>query len=120
MFTSFTQMPVWKTAHNLSVEIYNLTIKLPRSEDYGLTSQIRRAANSVSANIAEGYGRKTSNDKSHFYTMAKGSACETQNHLLYGCKTGYFEQEIINRLIQDYDELMMGINKIIKILMNKV
>ena len=50
-------MPVWQKAHQLSIEIFKITANLPRSEDYGLTSQIRRSSNSVPANIAEGFGR---------------------------------------------------------------
>lgn len=52
MYKSFEEMPVWQKAMDLSVEVFNLTTSLPRSEDYGLTSQIRRATNSISANIA--------------------------------------------------------------------
>lgn len=66
MYKSFEDMTVWQLAHQLSVEVFLLSHQLPRSEDYGLTSQIRRAANSISANIAEGYGRKTSKDKVNF------------------------------------------------------
>lgn len=56
MYRSFTEMPVWQKAHILSVEISHLTNDLPRSEDYGLTSQLRRLSNGVSACIAEGFG----------------------------------------------------------------
>ena len=66
MYRSFEDMPAWVKANDLAVEVFNLTVDLPRSEDYGLTSQIRRSANSVSANIAEGFGRKTKKDKSYF------------------------------------------------------
>ncbi len=77
-------MPVWQEAHRLSIEIFHLTENLPRKEDYGLTSQIRRSSNSVSSNISEGYGRKHSKDKINFYNFSISSAYETQNHLLYG------------------------------------
>ena len=113
MYKSFTEMPVWQKAHKLSVEIFQLTAKLPRSEDYGLTSQIRRSANSVAANISEGFGRKTKKDKIHFYIIARGSAFETQNHLLYGNKVNYFKKEIVNRLFENYSNLIFEINKII-------
>jgi len=114
MYSSFTQMPVWNSASDLSTKVFNLTIHLPKSEDYGLTSQIRRSANSVSANIAEGFGRTTAKDKSHFYIMARGSAFETQNHLIYGKRVSYFEKEPVSELFIKYQELIIGLNKIIK------
>lgn len=73
MYKSFTEMPVWQKGHELAVQIFHLTVNLPRSEDYGLTSQIRRSSNSVPTNIAEGFGRKTKNDKSNFHVIARGS-----------------------------------------------
>ncbi len=107
-------MPVWQKAHNLSGEVFNLTVGLPRSEDYGLTSQIRKSSNGVSACIAEGFGRSTQKDKSNFYIVARGSSFETQNHLLYGNKVGYFETQITQRLFDEYNELIHELNKIIK------
>ena len=113
-YNSFTEMPVWQKAHSLSVEVYELTIDLPRSEDYGLTSQIRRSSNGVAACIAEGFGRSTKKDKSNFYIIARGSSFETQNHLLYGKKVGYFETQITQRLFKEYNELIFELNKLIK------
>jgi four helix bundle protein len=100
MYKSFTDMEVWNTASQLSVEIFHLTKNLPRSEDYGLTSQIRRSANSISANIAEGFGRRTAKDKSNFYVFARGSVFETQNHLIYGKKIGYFELTTTDQILK--------------------
>ncbi len=57
-YNSFEEMPVWQKAMDMAVEIFKLTEELPRKEDYGLTSQIRRSALSVPGNIAEGFGRK--------------------------------------------------------------
>lgn len=113
MYKSFTEMPVWQKTHKLSKEVFLLTINLPKSEDYGLTSQIRRASNSVSANISEAFGRKTNKDKSNFYVVARGSAFETQNHLLYGEGVGYFKKTAVDELVQSYNELIHEINKII-------
>ena len=107
-------MPVWIKAHDLAVEVFKLTIDLRRSEDYGLTSQIRRSANSSPANISEGFGRKTSKDKTHFYIIARGSAFETQNHLLYGNKVKYFDDEITISLINKYARLIFELNKLMK------
>ena len=116
MYRRFDDMPVWQKAHKLSKEVFSLTTNLPRSEDYSLTSQIRRSASSVPANISEAFGRKTKKDKSHFYVIARGSAFETQNHLLYGEGVGYFKKVVIDNLIQQYDELIHDINKIINFL----
>jgi four helix bundle protein len=113
MYKSFIEMPVWKKAHELSVEVFHLTINLPRSEDYGLTSQIRKSSNSVPGNISEGFGRKTKRDKAHFYTIARGSAFETQNHLLYGNSVGYFADETTKRLFNEYSALIFDLNKLI-------
>ena len=114
MIKSFRDMDVWKKAHQLSIDSFHLTLPLPRSEDYALTSQIRRSSNSVSGNIAEGFGRKTKKDKSYFYTVARGSAYETQSHLEYGNGVGYFSDEQTERLFLEYNELVHQLNKIMK------
>ncbi len=106
-------MPVWQKAHKLAIEVFQLTVGLPRSEDYGLTSQIRRSSNSVPGNIAEGFGRSTNKDKSYFYIIARGSSYETQNHLLYGKDVNYFNDLIVKRLFHEYSEMIFELNKII-------
>ena len=113
---SFRDMEVWKLAHYLSVRIFQLTISLPRSEDYALTSQIRRSSNSISANIAEAFGRRTKKDKIYFYTISRGSAFETQSHLLYGDDVKYFKDKETSNLLVEYDELIHQLNKIMKTL----
>ncbi len=112
-------MPVWEKAHGLSLKVFDLSVGLPRSEDYGLKSQIRRSANSISANIAEAFGRNKAKDKSLFYVIARGSSYETQNHLIYGQQVGYFKEEIVLNLTQDYNNLIHEINKILKTLHNQ-
>jgi four helix bundle protein len=114
MYKSFTEMPVWQKAHDLSIEIFKISNSLPRSEDYGLTSQIRRSSNSISGNIAEAFGRNTSKDKQHFYIIARGSAYEIQSHLLYGGKAGYFDKLSTEKIITAYNDLILELNKIIK------
>ena len=114
MYKSFRDMPVWQSALDLSDIVFKLTLTLPKSEDYGLTSQIRRSSNSVSGNIAEAFGRKQNKDKSRFYHIARGSAFETQSHLLYGAKIGYFNENTIDSLFENYQELIHEINKILK------
>ena len=109
-------MPVWQNALKYSTTVFEITNSLPRSEDYGLTSQIRRSSNSISGNIAEAFGRKTKKDKSHFYIIARGSTFETQSHLTYGNKVGYFDDEIVTELVIDYGKLIHELNKILKTL----
>ena len=116
MYKSFREMPVWQNALNLLIEIFQITTNLPRSEDYGLTSQIRRSYNSVSANIVEGYGRNSNKDKSHFYPIARGSMFETQSHMIYGREVGYFNFENTEDLLKNYDDFIYEINKLIKTL----
>lgn len=83
-YNSFEEMPVWQKAMGLAVSIFKLTEKLPKKEDYGLTSQIRRAALSVPVNISEGFGRRHTRDKLNFYYDSRGSLSETKSHLIYG------------------------------------
>lgn len=107
-------MDVWQLANSLAVTVFEMTIHLPRNEDYALTSQIRRSSNGVGASIAEGFGRKTKKDKAYFYTVSRGSALETQHHLMYGSNVKYFEKGKVEEMIVQYDDLIHQLNKIIK------
>ncbi len=111
---SFEDMPVWKEAIDLANDIYQLTELLPKKEDYGLTSQLRRAALSVSANIAEGFGRKHSKDKSRFYYTSRGSLAETKNGLIYGERVGYFAEDQIKPIFTRIDEIWKQLNCLAK------
>lgn len=86
--SSFTDLNAWQESHKLAVEIYEVTGHFPATEQFGLTSQIRRAAVSITSNIAEGFSRSTKNDKLHFYVIAKGSTTEVQNQLLLARDVG--------------------------------
>jgi len=78
---SFRELIVWQKARDLAVEIYRLTEGFPKSELFGLTSQMRRAAISISSNIAESYGRFHRKDKDHFLVIAFGSGSELESQL---------------------------------------
>ena len=119
MYTDFTQMPVWKNAMDIAAEVYHISETLPRKEDYALTSQIRRSAESISANIAEGFGRGSEREKSQFYRIARGSANETKSHLLYGCRVHYFEAQKTEGIIIMLESVIFELNKIIRTLENK-
>jgi len=113
MYETFKEMPIWQKAMKISEEIYKLTEVLPRKEDYGFTSQIRRSALSIPANIAEAFGRNHTLDKINFYYMSRGSLTETQSHLEYGRRVGYINNTNAENLDRDLAELYNGINKVI-------
>lgn len=115
-YITFKDMIVWQKAMQVATEIFILTQTLPRAEDYGLTSQIRRAALSVSNNIAEGFGRQSDKDKTYFYLISRGSSYETQNCLEYGFRVEYFKKDEANQLSESLNEVIHELNKIIKTL----
>ena len=78
----FRKLSVWEKAHSLVIEVYKITADFPKSELFGLTSQIRRAVASIPANIAEGCGRDSDADLARFLQMSLGSASELEYHLL--------------------------------------
>jgi len=119
MYKTFKEMPIWQHAMELSVEMFSITDTLPRKEDYGYTSQIRRSALGISANIAEAFGRKHTKDKINFYYMARGSLTETQSHLEYGKRVGYIEAHHAVRLDLTLQCLYNDLNKIIVSLKGK-
>jgi four helix bundle protein len=119
MYRSFKDMDIWQNAMACAEDIFKLTDKLPRKEDYGFTSQIRRSALSISANIAEAFGRNHTLDKINFYYMARGSLTETQSHIEYGKRVGYIREDNAKDLDLMLDKLYNDINKIIITLKRK-
>ena len=78
---NYEDLEVWQKAHILTIDVYRATERFPRSETFGLTSQIRRASSSIGANLAEGCGRWGDVELARFTQIANGSASELQNHL---------------------------------------
>jgi len=79
---NYRDLQVWIKAHNLTLELYRVSRGFPREETYGVTSQLRRAAVSIGANLAEGCGRRSSAELARFVRIAMGSASELDYHLL--------------------------------------
>jgi len=119
-YNDFTEMPVWQRALEVGEAVFLITSDLPKSEDYGLTSQLRRASVSISANIAEAFGRKGLKDKAKFYDYSKGSAFETNSLLLYGLKVGYFKEEEVKSLIEKSKIVIHDINKLKSFLLKQI
>ena len=109
-------MPVWQRAHEVVLLVYKLTSAFPESERYGLTSQMRRAAVSITSNIAEGFGRRTSKDKARFYVQARGSCYEVQSQSYAARDLSYLEPVNSANLNRELDEVVHDLNKITKTL----
>ena len=112
-YKSFEEMPLWQEAHKLAVKIHEITSSFPKPELDGFTSQLRRAAVSIAANVAEAFGRYHYRDKLRFYYNSRGSAYEVKSHLLYARDVNYIEPELFNDLIQHLDTILHDQNKII-------
>lgn len=97
LLTSFADLEAWKSGHLVVLNVYSSTKQFPADEKFGLISQMRRAAVSVTSNIAEGFGRRSFAEKAHFYSIAQGSVTELQNQLLISRDIGYMTGE-------EYDE----------------
>ena len=98
-------MAVWNKAHILTLRLYSLTATFPREEVYGLTGQIRRAASSVPANIAEGCGRGGNAELSRYLRIALGSASELEYHLQLAHDLNYLGDEDHSSTTADVTEI---------------
>lgn len=114
MSKSFEDLDVWQIGKNIIMEIYQLTTDFPREEAFVLTNQIRRAALSIPANIAEGFGRYHYLDKVKFFLNARGSLYELKSHLLIAQELGYFSQsQSVTSLLSTIDKLGVKLNNLI-------
>ncbi|MBI3109913.1 four helix bundle protein [Candidatus Daviesbacteria bacterium] len=95
---SFTDLNVWKESHKLVLMIYKITNSFPSKETYSLIDQMRRAVASITANIAEGFGRQTYREKAQFYYLAQGSLLELKNFILIAKDVGYLKSADFNQL----------------------
>ncbi|MBZ5668988.1 MAG: four helix bundle protein [Acidobacteriia bacterium] len=102
---SYRDLEVWKKAMDLVVRSYELTACFPKSEAYGLASQVQRAAISVPANIAEGHGRDHLGDYLHHLSMANGSLMELETHLLIASRLSYVASRDLDVVLTETAEL---------------
>ena len=94
----FHKLRIWEKAHSITLEVYQATRGFPKEEMYGLTSQMRRAAASVCANVAEGCGRRGALEFARFLDIAQGSASELEYHLLLSVDLKLLDPETHTRL----------------------
>jgi four helix bundle protein len=110
----YRELVVWQKGVALVTDVYRLTANFPRQEIYGLTGQIRRAAASIPANIAEGQGRSTRGEFKQFLGYARGSLYELETHLLVAHNLGYLPANETSGLIAQIHEVGRLLNGLLK------
>lgn len=114
---NFRELIVWQKSHDLTLQIYQCSQHFPGDERFGLTSQLRRSAASVPANLAEGSGRPGRAEYARFIGIAAGSALETEYHLLLAKDLGYLTSEEYQHLdmqIQTIKRMLAGLSQSLK------
>lgn len=102
----FNELIVWQKAHQFVLNVYTMSSKFPREEIYGLTSQFRRAAISIAANIAEGYAKKGKADKLRFFNIAQGSLEECRYYLLLVKDLNFIKDNTDEELLEEVSRLL--------------
>lgn len=111
---NFKDVLAWQEAYKLTLLIYEQTNKFPKHEELGLTSQMKRAAVSITSNIAEGFGRRGPKEKDSFYAIAHGSLTELENQLIIANGVGYVlpeDFELIEQRIIQTHKLLYGLRR---------
>lgn len=111
---------VWQRSHKLVLSIYSVTKKLPKTEQFGLISQMNRAAVSIPTNIAEGCGRETQKELIRFLYISSGSAHELDYLLLVSKELGFLAIEKADNLIQEIDEIKKMLAALIRSIQNSL
>ncbi|MFZ3121803.1 MAG: four helix bundle protein [Thermodesulfovibrionales bacterium] len=110
---SYQELEVWKKAIELVTDIYRITKTFPNEEIYALTSQVRRAAISVPANIAEGWGRNMTKEYIQFLRIARGSLLEVETHLIVSRNLQYLNDQPFGIILQKIQEINKMLNSLI-------
>ena len=108
---SFEDLMAWQKAHSFVLTVYRLTGSFPKHEVFGLTSQFRRAAVSIPANIAEGFRRRGTSDKARFFNIAQASLEECRYYLILTRDLEYADTQEANSLIQEVSKLLDAYSK---------
>ncbi len=102
---NYRDLIVWQKAMELVEEIYKETRSFPSEESYGLKTQLRKAAISIPANLAEGQGRRSNGEFLHHLSIAHGSVRETETHVLISDRLGYLKRDAVCRLMDRASEV---------------
>jgi len=104
---------MWQKSKDLAVKIYKKTAKFPKEEQYGLTSQLRRASVSIASNISEGFHRRFPKEKIQFLRMAYGSGAEIETQLIIAAELKYLNEKEFEALSNELKEIMKMINVVL-------
>ena len=115
----FTELEVWKKCQEIKMDIYNIVKVLPEEEKYNLASQMRRAAVSITANIAEGYGRFHYQENIQFCRQSRGSLYELKDHILTCFECRYIKNEEKEKMLEKITHAIIILNGYIKMLRNR-
>jgi len=110
---TFRDLIVWRKAHEFVLSVYKFTESFPKTETYGLSLQMRRAAVSIPANIAEGFRKRGKPDKVRFMNMAEGSLEESRYYLILSEDLGYGDTKTLLRLLEEISRLLNAYSKAI-------
>jgi four helix bundle protein len=110
----FRKLTVWQAARRLARRTYESTMNLPEAERYGLSAQMRRAAVSVCANVAEGCGRGSAPDFRRFLLVAMGSACELECETILACDLGLLTNVVRGELLAELEDVKRMLTGLIK------
>ena len=112
---SYKDLLIWQKGIDLAVDVYSLTRDFPETEKFALTSQIKRSASSISANITEGYGRQSSKSYSQFIKISRGSLFELETHLILAERLKFIaEKELYDKIKNQIIEEGKMLNSFIK------
>jgi len=111
----FRELKVWERSHHLTLEVYQLTKRFPKTEQYGLTSQLRRSAQSIPENIAEGAGKDSRRDFARFLQIARGSASELEYELLLARDLHYVNEADYVRMNETVVEIKRMLTRFVPI-----
>jgi four helix bundle protein len=110
---NFEDLEVWQQGRTLTLKVYEMTSHFPYDEVYGITAQVKRAALSVPANIAEGFGRFHFMDKAKFYLNARGSLYELKSHLRIANELAFLGTETYDNTADLIEKLSLKLNRLI-------
>jgi four helix bundle protein len=116
---NYKELDVWQKVVRLATDLYTVTGRFPDTEKYGLVAQIRRAATSVPANIAEGWGRGSTKEYIQFLMVARGSLMELETHLIIAGKLRFLDNDLLEQILKQIEDIGKMLNRLVSSLRSR-